>query len=465
MFSHSGKNSYAVDFNPPYPRTRLYFPWDLDTTIRQGDQNIYGNELYQTTLLNHPWFGQIYEQTLRELLAGSFSEAALHEVINRLEEAVGPAFDQDPYVYGGSSADAFASLRQWVTRRVGNVRGQLNRPFIERPRFNQNGGEVVAGFLLTMSAPTGTVYYTTDGSDPRSPGGAVSSKATAYSSPVVIEKTAQVVARSFNGSLWSALPTTATFNIARYASPLRITEIMYHPAGDAAAIRDEYEFIELKNTGTTPLDLSGFNFEGIDFTFPAQTTVAPGAFLVLARNPTAFARRYPGVSYHGIFWGKLSDGGEKVRLRNSDGNTIISVEYDDDPPWPLSPDGFGYSLVLGDTTGEPDNPESWRASAALHGSPGGDDPEPAYGYGLVINEVLAHSDPPYEDAVELYNPTGNSIDIGGWYLSDDFNRTNSATGYDLKKYRYRTGPLFRLEVTLFFINTNFLNKTLGFHSP
>lgn len=46
---------------------------------------------------------------------------------------------------------------------------------------------------------------------------------------------------------------------------------------------------------------------------------------------------------------------------------------------------------------------------------------------VVINEVLAHTDPPLEDAVELYNVTEAPIDIGSWYLSDDLN--------DLRRYR------------------------------
>jgi hypothetical protein len=36
---------------------------------------------------------------------------------------------------------------------------------------------------------------------------------------------------------------------------------------------------------------------------------------------------------------------------------------------------------------------------------------------LVINELLTHTDPPLEDAIELRNLGSQSIDIGGWYLS------------------------------------------------
>jgi hypothetical protein len=442
LFSHSGKNSYAVDFDPPYPRTRLYFPWDLDTAIYDGTQSIYGNGAYQTELLLHPWFQRVYEQLLREMLDGPFAASALRAVIDRLEGTVGPAFDEDPYVYLSGSAGAFQELRVWADKREANVRAQLTQPWIPRPQFNQAGGEVVAGFNLTMSAPSGAVYYTLDGTDPRAAGGAIAPTAFLYSTPLVIDQTTHVIARAFDGSVWSALPATATFSLARYASHLRITEMMYHPLwGAVPGDEDEYEFLELQNTGPEPLDLSGFYFEGIDFRFPGGTVLPGGAYCVLARNPTAFAHRYPGVVIQGIYWGKLSDSGEKIRLRDPQGNTVISVEYKDEPPWPVAADGLGYSLVLAELNGNPDRPETWRASSLRQGSPGAHDPPPAYGLGVVINEILAHTDPPFEDAIELFNTGSASVDISGWYLSDDFARTNAAGGYDLKKYRIPAGTV------------------------
>jgi spore coat protein CotH len=436
LFTHSGKNSYAVDFDPPYPTTRLYFPWDQDSTIFQGTASIYGNEPYQQTFLKHPWFGRIYEQSMHDLIEGPFSVTNLLAVINRLETGIGAAFDDDSYVYDGDSSEAFQSLRNWANTRVPNVRSQLTQPVVPRPVLNQMGGEVVAGFHLIMSASTGTVYYTMDGTDPRAPGGSVSPSAVPYISAIVIERNTPIVARTKSGTNWSALPVKATFNIARYANALRITEMMYHPAQQTVAgDEDNYEFIELKNTGTTPLNLSGFFFEGITYSFPAGTILPPNGFQVLARNHTVFANRYPGRVPNGIFTGKLDDGGEKIRLRSSDNNVVISVEYDDDPPWPLSPDGLGYSLVLHNFSGNPDSPTTWRASANLHGSPGEDDPMPAYSLGIVINEVLAHADSPLEDAIELRNTSASDVNIGGWFLSDDFAPTNAPGAYSLKKFR------------------------------
>ena len=52
---------------------------------------------------------------------------------------------------------------------------------------------------------------------------------------------------------------------------------------------------------------------------------------------------------------------------------------------------------------------------------------------VVINEVLSHTDPPLEDALELYNPTANDAAIGGWYLSDSQS--------DLKRFLVPAGTI------------------------
>lgn len=57
---------------------------------------------------------------------------------------------------------------------------------IEAPAFNRHGGEVQAGFALSMTAQAGTIYYTLDGTDPRLPGGALSPSAIEFSTAVGI---------------------------------------------------------------------------------------------------------------------------------------------------------------------------------------------------------------------------------------------------------------------------------------
>jgi hypothetical protein len=50
---------------------------------------------------------------------------------------------------------------------------------------------------------------------------------------------------------------------------------------------------------------------------------------------------------------------------------------------------------------------------------------------VVINEALAHTDPPQVDAIELYNSSFSHADLSGWFLTDDFG--------DPKKYRIPDG--------------------------
>ena len=92
--------------------------------------------------------------------------------------------------------------------------------------------------------------------------------------------------------------------------------------------------------------MSGLQFtDGLTFAFTNGTRLAPGAFFVLARNATAMAARYPGVTVNGLFTGKLDNGGEKLTLAHLLGTNAFSFSYNNAVPWPITPDGYGFSLV------------------------------------------------------------------------------------------------------------------------
>jgi hypothetical protein len=317
-------------------------------------------------------------------------------------------------------------LNNWFPRRSATnmiqYRNQGWYPSLVAPTFNQHGGNVAQGFSLTMSAPAGTIYYTTDGSDPRLFGGAVSAAAKVANAPfITISSSTTVKSRVRNsGGQWSAL-NEADFYVIRNFTNLLITEINYHPITAQGVEANELEFIELKNTSTTEMDLSGIRFtNGVSYTFPLGKKLSPGRFIVLARNPTAFAVRYPGVVVDGSYTNKLDDGGETITLVHAAGAPIFSVRYTDLAPWPITADGAGNTLVPRDANSNPDpnNAGNWRASAQFGGSPGVDDP-PINVLPIHVNEVLTHTDFPILDAIELYNPNAEPVDVGGWYLTDD----------------------------------------------
>ena len=247
------------------------------------------------------------------------------------------------------------------------------------PRLSRHGGAIDAGFRLSISAPSGTIWYTLDGSDPRAPGGAIAEGATAYAEPIALEATALVSARARTTTgAWSAV-TDAVF----YTDlPLRVTEIMYNPAPpdeESPFRRREYEFIELQNVGEEPLDLTGVRFvEGIwfDFTDSAVTELAPGQVVVVVEDLRGFDDRYDlgRVLVAGEYEGAVSDGGERLALEGRYGEPIQAFEFDD--LWHPSTDGTGPSLVIIDAQADPSSwnlSTSWRSSDFPFGSPGIDE--------------------------------------------------------------------------------------------
>lgn len=235
-------------------------------------------------------------------------------------------------------------------------------------------------------------------------------------------------------------------NSAPAVGPVVITEIMYEPTLSGSI--DEY--IEIKNISGQPVQLydSGSNLnwriEGVSYRLPGfqPTLPAGGVALITPTTAAAFRLAHPGIPAGVQIFGPwttgsgLSNGGEEVALQryeiltgesaaapaagDIDGRRIINVDvvlYDNNSPWPLEADGRGRSLVRVDPTAYGNDPANWQPSLLIGGSPG-----VVYDYSgaeILVNEVLSHSDVPLVDVIELYNPTGSEVAIGGWYLTDD----------------------------------------------
>jgi hypothetical protein len=170
-----------------------------------------------------------------------------------------------------------------------------------------------------------------------------------------------------NWSRLSVVALAATLWLAQTNFGLQVSEVMYHPVDGAAAL----EFIELYNNRAVFEDLSGCAFtDGIRYIFPPDTIVEPKSHLVIARDPVALESVYKISGVFGPFTGRLSNSGERVELSNPAGEILISLQYDDQHPWPVSPDGAGHSLILSKSGGDPDQASSWSASTFIGGTPG-----------------------------------------------------------------------------------------------
>jgi hypothetical protein len=198
-----------------------------------------------------------------------------------------------------------------------------------------------------------------------------------------------------------ARPTPGTANSEPVVGPIVISEIMYNPDWpvDSPYTDDQYEYIELHNISNEPATFYDYEIglpwkltDGIEYTFPEDpvVTIQPGGNLLLARDPVAFAWRYPTVPIEiilGPYAGKLSNSGEHLELSMPGGVDetgeshyirIDRINYSDglhpeDFPgaldtWPIEADGNGSSLIRKMLTGYGNDPDNWIASTPSPGS-------------------------------------------------------------------------------------------------
>ncbi len=225
-------------------------------------------------------------------------------------------------------------------------------------------------------------------------------------------------------------PATGTFVHAREGlgvtsrrTRVVISEIHYNPAPTGPG--GGPEFIELFNASDIAEDLSGWSLHGgVSYTFPNGTRLAGGQFMVVSANPDALKAATGLSRVLGPFKGSLNNNGDVLGLRDELGAQKLLLEYDTRAPWPVAPDGSGHSLVLANPSFGEADPRAYAASAFRGGNPGAPDPiaaDPADA--IVLNELLAHTDPPLLDYVELYNRGSSPVSLEGCVLTDDI-RTN-----------------------------------------
>ncbi len=306
----------------------------------------------------------------------------------------------------GTYAAEVAALKTWLQNRFTFIDSQI----LATPAPTVAPGIVAVGaplgFTLTGASGSAQILVTTDGSDPRLPGGAVNPAATVLASSGTISVGSSSLVRfrqldttvpAFNSNLTSTkMSTWSALGEAYYiadalrpvAGDLTISQLHYHPADPSPAEitagftdSDNFEFFQLLNISSHRVNLEGCRFTaGIDFAVPIgpRTELAPGEAILVVKNLAAFSFRYPGLANSsrvlGEFAGNdnLNNAGETITLTASDGlTTLLTCAYQDAAPWPLDADGLGACLVLRAPFSNPDlsSPYSWRPSLTAGGIP------------------------------------------------------------------------------------------------
>ena len=401
-------NWYAAVQNPA---GRNYFfvwdaeaIWDSDPNIRLGEDAREGAPF--VNVIKAAFLGAWANSDFRMIFAdrlyhhlyndGALTDAAAMTRWQELQQTIDTAIVAESARWGDARYDEPITREDWLganDRVLGRMAGNSERfmalvrdagyyPAIDPPAMSPRGADFAQAITVTLAAPAGIIYYTTDGSDPRLSGsdgasdgasGAPSPTAQRYNgTPITLTTTGSLRARLWLDGQWSALQV-GEFRATNEQPRLTISEIMYNPYLD-----EEMEFLELKNVGNTAADLSGAYFDGIDFRFGEGTTLAAGEHLLLIRELKKFRRRYGDeIEIHGQYAGKLSDKGETITLYTPRGEVWLQATYNDARGWPLSADGAGDALEVIDPLGDLSDSYNWRASATLYGTPGADAASPA----------------------------------------------------------------------------------------
>lgn len=222
----------------------------------------------------------------------------------------------------------------------------------------------------------------------------------------------------FTADISSSTTFTANFTGTAAENPVVISEINFN----SDSTRKAGDWVELHNPSDYPIDISGSSFGNEifynKFTFPPQTILGAGEYLVLVQDTAKFAAQYPAVSnYIGPFYFAIQNEGDSVTLQNAVGSVITSFRFDDKRPWPYTADGYGRTMEFPYYALDPSVAENWVAGC-IGGSPGA--PFTPCIENPIVDEINYKS-LTTEDAgdwFELYNWSASLIYMSLWTVKD-----------------------------------------------
>lgn len=202
-------------------------------------------------------------------------------------------------------------------------------------------------------------------------------------------------------------------------SPVCISEVMTVGSGYPDKFGNSYDWVELHNTSSEPVDISGFilsdNIAADKFRFPQGTLLPGDGYLVISCTDEAEGSDYAPFALS-------RQGGESVVLKNPEGlivdimDTVSTAEgqsiaLDTDRAWTVT-DRI--------TPGYANTEAGWAQYQAQTG---------AGNHTVVITEIMASNKTAlacesgeFCDWVEIMNNSADTVNLAGWYLSDQPNQ-------------------------------------------
>ena len=179
--------------------------------------------------------------------------------------------------------------------------------------------------------------------------------------------------------------------------------------GSTTSTNDEW--IELHNTGSLDIDLSGWTLAATDGTPSialSGTLPAYGYFLLERTDDTTV----PGAVADLIYSGAMGNGGEMLELRDGSSALVDAVNG-----WHAGDNTSKASMSRIDSLAGSNDPLNWENGLAPYGAGYGTPGEA--NYGVTISEVawMGTTTSANDEWIELYNPTPSAVSLTGWTLA------------------------------------------------
>ncbi|WP_337866984.1 lamin tail domain-containing protein [Ignavibacterium sp.] len=220
---------------------------------------------------------------------------------------------------------------------------------------------------------------------------------------------------------------------------IKINEVMYYPNDSSP------EWVELVNTSSDSVNIKNWSIGDV-LTTPTKALISaedifihPNEYFIISRD-TSFRSVYPNVQSK-VFYaniGTLGNTSDGVVLYDFRNGIIDSLFYRSS--WGNKKGVSLERISLSEPTNDSTN---WTLSLSQNGSTPGEVNSifnmPSYQRNtVVINEIMFDPDVDNSEYIEFYNQSSDSINIGGWTISDENWNTYklSSTSFSLPPKSY-----------------------------
>jgi autotransporter-associated beta strand protein len=206
-------SSYLYRETPATP-LRWATIWDFDRGFNRNptsgvatDRLTWAHDrLYYNRLVTDREFRQTYIDTWQDLRRGAFATSNLLALVDAQAAQITTNVAARSGVTASTWNSRLATLKTWLQTRA----TAMDALYLAPPVISPNGGSVQPALTATLTAAAGTIYFTTNGNDPRVFGGGIAPTAVAYTNPVPVTQAMMITARALSGTNWSGV-TRAVF--------------------------------------------------------------------------------------------------------------------------------------------------------------------------------------------------------------------------------------------------------------